>query len=92
MSMPVHKHDTDDIPNPISQLEIPPLEEIDRERKRLIGHKETKMITIMIVVLVILMVIAVILVGLLMGFLPEEKIGPFFRQLFHAGAFLIRLW
>ena len=92
MSMPIHKHDTDDIPNPISQLEIPPLEEIDRERKRLIGHKETKMITIMIVVLVILMVIAVILVGLLMGFLPEEKIGPFFRQLFHAGAFLIRLW
>ena len=91
MSMPVHKHDTDEIPNPINELEIPPLEEIDRERKRLIVNKETKMITIMIVVLVILMVIAVILVGLLMGFLPEEKIGPFFRQLFHAGAFLIRL-
>ena len=91
MSMPVHKHDTDEIPNPINELEIPPLEEIDRERKRLIGNKETKMITIIIVVLVILMVIAVILVGLLMGFLPEEKIGPFFRQLFHAGAFLIRL-
>ena len=91
MSMPVHKPDTDEIPNPINELELPPLEEIDRERKRLIGNKETKMITIMIVVLVILMVIAVILVGLLMGFLPEEKIGPFFRQLFHAGAFLIRL-
>lgn len=92
MSMPVHKQDSDEIPNPISQLEIPPLEEIDRERKRLIGNKETKMITIMIIVLVILMVIAVILAGLLTGFLPEEKIGQFFRQLFHIGAFLILSW
>lgn len=67
--------------NPIRDLQIPPLDEIEKERNRLISGKEKKMITIMVIILILLMLIAVFLLGLLMGFLPEEQIEKMLRML-----------